>query len=405
MSQPVRYHALDAVRAVALLLGIVVHATVSFWPGFREARYPVTDDYSSPVMSGLYFVLHIFRMSLFFAIAGFFARLLFERLGAWGFVKNRLRRIALPFVVSLVVCLPLIGFAYIWANRKLGFTGVPDLSPPIPDPQMPPWGHLWFLYLLLVFYALWLAAWALRAFVDRRGSIPNLVERALGAMVAGRAGPLVLAAPAAVAMYYAEWWIPWQGIPAPIMGFIPNFPGALAYGTAFGFGWFLHRQTGWLELLKRDWSIYLVAAAILSAGAMALVGARPQLHVPDMAPLELGAYSAAYNVAGWCWIFGLIGAAVRFLESPSVRWRYLADASFFVYIIHLPISYLLSALMMRWPLHWGVKFTLIATLTATSSLLMYHYLVRSTFVGTFLNGRKYPRGSAAITSAPSTSPG
>ena len=405
MKSPARYHSLDALRAAALLLGIVVHATISFWPGFREARYPVTDDSSSAVMSGLYFILHVFRMSLFFAIAGFFAHVLFERLGTWGFVKNRLRRIALPFVVSLVVCLPVIGFAYIWANRRLGFTGPPDLSPPIPDPQMPPWGHLWFLYLLLVFYALWLGGRGLLAAVDRRGSITNLVERALGAMVASRAGPIVLAAPAAVVLYYAPWWIPWQGIPAPIMGFVPNFPGALAYGTAFGFGWFLHRQTGWLELLKRDWAVYLLAASILSAVSMVLVGAKPQLHVPDMAPLELAAFSAAYNVAGWCWILGLIGAAVRFLDRPSARWRYLADASFFVYIIHLPISYTLSSLMIRWPLHWSVKFILIVVLTATSSLLMYHYLVRSTFVGTFLNGRKYPRGYRAVTLAPSTSPG
>jgi hypothetical protein len=58
-----RYHSLDAVRAVALLLGIVVHATVSFWPGFRDAHYPVSDDYPSATLSGLYFVLHIFRIA------------------------------------------------------------------------------------------------------------------------------------------------------------------------------------------------------------------------------------------------------------------------------------------------------------------------------------------------------
>jgi glucans biosynthesis protein C len=75
-----------------------------------------------------------------------------------------------------------------------------------------------------------------------------------------------------------------------------------------------------------------------------------------------------------------------------------------VYIMHQPLSYLLSTLMMRWPLHWSVKFLLIAGLTAGITLAMYHYLVRSTFVGTFLNGRKYPR-QTRLTSAPSTSPG
>jgi len=391
MNKTERYYSLDVVRAVALLLGILLHGTVSFWPGFREANYAVSDDSSSATLSGLYFVLHIFRMSLFYVIAGFFAHGLLERLGVWGFVKNRLRRIALPFVVSLVVCMPLIVVAYFWAHHQLGTTGVPNLSPPIPDPQLPPWIHLWFLYLLLVLYALWLSLRALLAAVDRHGSIPHLVDRLLGALVASRCAAVALAAPTAVILYYAQWWIPWQGLPQPIMGFVPNFPAVLAFGTAFGFGWFLHRQTAWLELLKNDWAIYLVAAVALSAVSMSLVGARPQLHVPVVAPLERAAFAAAYNVACWCWIFGLIGAAVRFLGKPSARWRYLADASFFVYIVHLPVSYLLATLMMRWPLHWVFKYSAIVLLTTLIALTMYHYLVRATFVGQFLNGRRYPR--------------
>jgi glucans biosynthesis protein C len=386
-----RYHSMDAVRATALLLGIVLHATISFWPGFREANYPVADDFDSPVMSGLYFVLHIFRMSLFYAIAGFFSHVLFVRLGLWGFVKNRLRRVALPLVAGLVITLPLIVVAYFWAHRQRGTSGVPNLSPPIPDPQLPPWGHLWFLYLLLVLYVLWLGGRALLASVDRRGTIPSLIESVLDALMRSRVGPAALAAPAALAMYLASWWIPWQGIPQPIMGFVPNLPSVLAFGSAFGFGWFLHRQTGWLQFLKRDWAIYLAAAVVLTSVSMALVGASPQLHVPEMPMTERAAFAAAYNVGGWCWIFASIGGAVRFLDRPSARWRYLADSSFFVYIMHLPISYLLSTLMMRWPLHWIVKFALIVALTSSISFLMYHYLVRATFIGQFLNGRRYPR--------------
>src|SRR5690606_38625009 len=100
-----RFHAMDAARASALLLGVVLHATISFWPGFREANWPISDDSSSPFLASVFFVIHVFRMSLFFAIAGFFAHLLSERVGAWGFVKSRLRRIALPFVASVVVVL------------------------------------------------------------------------------------------------------------------------------------------------------------------------------------------------------------------------------------------------------------------------------------------------------------
>lgn len=400
MNDSRRYHSLDALRAVAMLLGIVVHATISFWPGFREGRYAVSDDSPSAVMSGLYFVLHIFRMSLFFAIAGFFARVLRERLGTRGFVKNRLRRIALPFVVALIVCTPVIIACYFWAHAQLGVKGLPTLSPPIPNPQPPYWIHLWFLYLLMVLYAITLGVRGLLSALDRRGHLVRYADRALGAMLASRTAPLVLAAPAAVVLHYTSWWIPWQGLPAPIMGLVPNFPGLLAYGLAFGFGWLLHRQPGRLEILRGDWAIYLVAALASTVTALVVVGAAPQLHVPHMTPFHRALFSVAYNVGGWCWILGLIGAATRFLDEPSARLRYLADASFTVYIVHLPVSYTMSTLVMRWPLHWAFKFVLIAGVTTLVSFSFYHLAVRSTFVGQFLNGRRKYGGWNSMPVAP-----
>jgi peptidoglycan/LPS O-acetylase OafA/YrhL len=117
------------------------------------------------------------------------------------------------------------------------------------------------------------------------------------------------------------------------------------------------------------------------------------------------AFAAAYSVALWCWCFACIGAALSFLDRPAPRWRYLADGSYWMYLIHLPIVWLLEAWMLRWPLSWLVKFPLVLTITAVLLLASYHYLVRGTFVGVFLNGRRYPRGRGLTTSAPSTSPG
>jgi uncharacterized membrane protein len=94
MTTPVeqhRFHHLDALRASALLVGIVLHAILSYMPGYREANWPLADDSTSIGLGILYYVIHLFRMSLFFLIAGFFARLLHQRLGARGLLKNRLR--------------------------------------------------------------------------------------------------------------------------------------------------------------------------------------------------------------------------------------------------------------------------------------------------------------------------
>ena len=68
-----RLPALDAVRAVALLLGIALHATLSFVPQAGPDAWPISDMQKSSELSVLMFVIHVFRMSAFFVVAGFLA--------------------------------------------------------------------------------------------------------------------------------------------------------------------------------------------------------------------------------------------------------------------------------------------------------------------------------------------
>ena len=93
MSTSHRLHGLDAVRAFALLLGVIFHAGFAFIPGLIPGIWAMNDRSPSVAISVLLFTAHIFRMSLFFFIAGFFARMMFDRKGARGFWSNRAKRI------------------------------------------------------------------------------------------------------------------------------------------------------------------------------------------------------------------------------------------------------------------------------------------------------------------------
>ena len=95
-----RLHALDAVRAYALLLGVVLHGAAAFLAGFPMPILLDTPSDGAPV---IYYVIHMFRMSAFFLIAGFFARVLVERRGVKAFVKDRAKRVALPLVLFSIV--------------------------------------------------------------------------------------------------------------------------------------------------------------------------------------------------------------------------------------------------------------------------------------------------------------
>ena len=101
------------------------------------------------------------------------------------------------------------------------------------------------------------------------------------------------------------------------------------------------------------------------------------------------AYGLAYCTASWCWMFGLVGAALRFLSRENAVMRYLADASYWMYLWHLPLVFALQAVVMHWHLHWSIKAPLILGVATALLLLSYRCLVRGTWVGLVLNGRRH----------------
>ena len=166
-----RLHGLDAVRGFALLGGVALHATMSFFPG--QQLWIVKDAAESVELSVVFYVLHIFRMTVFFLLAGFFGRLLFQRRGTGGFIKDRLKRIALPLVSFWPIVLTGIIACLIWAAIQANGGQVPANSPPPPPITVEtfPLTHLWFLYLLLIFYAGALLLRGLVVMIDRKGGM------------------------------------------------------------------------------------------------------------------------------------------------------------------------------------------------------------------------------------------
>jgi fucose 4-O-acetylase-like acetyltransferase len=68
-----RYHSLDALRAAMMLLGLVLHSAASYTRTPLRAAWPYHDTHNSIVFDLLLFFIHLFRMPIFFVVAGFFA--------------------------------------------------------------------------------------------------------------------------------------------------------------------------------------------------------------------------------------------------------------------------------------------------------------------------------------------
>ena len=97
-----RRHDLDALRAIAMLLGIVLHAALSF----ATIPWTVKDARQSGLFDVLFAGIHGFRMPLFFMLSGFFTAMLWRKRGLGGLIKQRLKRIALPLLIGCFSIVP-----------------------------------------------------------------------------------------------------------------------------------------------------------------------------------------------------------------------------------------------------------------------------------------------------------
>ena len=94
---------LDALRAGAMLMGIVLHASLSFFPSL----WIVTDRRQEPGFGILFSAIHGFRMPLFFVMSGFFSAMLLHRRGCKSLVLHRFKRVFLPLLLGMVTIVPL----------------------------------------------------------------------------------------------------------------------------------------------------------------------------------------------------------------------------------------------------------------------------------------------------------
>jgi peptidoglycan/LPS O-acetylase OafA/YrhL len=383
---------LDAVRAFALLLGIVFHASLSFVPVF--IGWAVMDVSTSSIVGIFLLISHSFRMELFFLIAGFFSHMTFHRKGSGTFFRSRLTRIAIPFVAGWFILRPLIvsswvmggesmrGEVNILGGLKTGFESLGQLPT-----GMFTGTHLWFLYYLLLFTAIALAS---RAVLSLAPGIYPMVSKRADALVAWVAGSrlswLVLSLVTAICLWYMDGW----GMDTPDKSLVPHWPVLIVYGGFFTLGWLLHRQQGLLEQFARLSKGRIALGALGIAVTIVLSSYQNDFGHPRLGLIRAG-FSFSYALMMWSLVSISIGLFKRFFDRQGKVVRYIADSSYWLYLIHLPVVVWLQIAFAELPFHWSFKLIAISLLTIGISIILYDLFVRSTLIGKVLNGRRRPR--------------
>jgi peptidoglycan/LPS O-acetylase OafA/YrhL len=381
-----RLHALDSLRAIMMLLGLVLHSAISYGTfDYGEAWSLKDPETTSPLFDLMVGYIHAFRMPVFFAIAGFFGALLFYERSPRAMVRNRLARIVYPFLVFVFLLWPPVVFAWVFTSSAMAGTTSPLVqavslfnNPFVFIPANPM--HLWFLDYLIVFS---FAGWFLGLLLRRSPAVSSRIRRVYELLMRSAAlRPFAFAALTFVVLYLIN--SPW---PEKTGGFLPAWQPLFNYFTFYLFGWLLygsrHLVTG---LTRYGWPLVIVASLLFLAKTVLADS------LGRVASMALNALTV------WCFVFGITGLFVRYFTNHSVTMRFVSDASYWFYLIHLPLTALGAGLLIGSGLPAGVKFVLVLGGTTVVCWVTYFYLVRSTFMGKFLNGRKYTR---ALSSVPS----
>jgi peptidoglycan/LPS O-acetylase OafA/YrhL len=344
-----------------------------------DLLWAVHDRATSPSLEWLFWWLHGFRLPLFFLLAGLFAVVLHDSRGAWGYLTQRGQRLLVPLLAACVFLLPLTfgvwcsgwlldGLCTLKEVRRMKFQ--PAIQAHLYGPA-----HLWFLEylsLLCLLYAAgrFLASW-------RRGK--SLFVKRSSDWLASPWRPLVLAVPAGVLL-----WVD----PGVVCGFhnsfLPEPSHLLYYGLFFTTGVWLARRRHDLTGLIPSSSLYL----LLSVPAFLATAFLLRPHLEGEPLTDPWGFAAAWSLFACLAMFGWLGLFIRLFSRESPALRYLADASYWIYLIHFPVVGLVQILLAQVPGPAAVKFLIVVVFAVAVGLGSYQRFVRYTFIGKVLHGAR-----------------
>jgi cbb3-type cytochrome oxidase subunit 3 len=377
-----RRHDLDWLRVIAFGVLIYFHAAVAFLP--QGIPMTINDTASIPLELMVVFFSQ-WRLALLFFVSGCGVHFALRKRDRSSFFRERSVRLLVPLLVGIILIVPPIVYLEKQFIGEFAGTFV-EFYPQFFSNGIYPsgnlsWHHFWFIAYLYLFCV---CGWpALRWLKGARGQ-------------------------AAVSSWVKKWLspggiylliLPLILIELPLRALFPGFRD-LIHDWASIFHWFIIFLAGYafanfpalLESANRHKWFSLGLAAITS---LLLIILYWQPHSNGLSPVFNGQISIPHYVlfvilrmiTVWAWILSCVGIAAYCLNRPSATLRYLNQAVYPFYCIHLLVLVGIEVWVL--PLDWSIvaKYLSITSLAIVITLLAYE-LIRRAFVLRLMFGLK-----------------
>jgi len=352
MTDRPRLFYLDNLRAFAIVMVIVLHASITYM-AFAPEWWYVLDPDRSELFTSLVLLVDVPNMPALFFVAGYFALPSLQRRGLDGFIREKLVRLAIPWIFAVIFLAPLVTYMiYVSRDNPMGY-----LEFWTTDFWGPMFQHAvyWFLGVLLACFLF--LAWVYAASTRLQASVPRVEQprgRLFVAFIALTAAGSILVSPS----YGLDDW-------QPLGWFLVVQPARIAFYVGyFVLGIYAERR-GWFsatgfrpDLGPWGWGCVLTGLAYLTFRMSGLPTTVPERAV------------AALLFAAFCLSAVIAGIAVfqKWLNGAGPAWRTLSANSFGIYYVHPLILYPLAYVLVDLPAPAVVKATILVLVTLAGSL-------------------------------------
>lgn len=371
---------LNGARAFASILVVVFHAAIPYmvspvplWIAHDTARHISVDL--------LVFWINGFVMPLFFLLAGMSIAKPAAQKPFLEFARQRAGRLTAIFLLALILIIPVLALGWaiglLWTER-LTMSSLSRLHIPDGLRQYIGPAHLWFLMYLLILSV----AWSAIARLASRSPVLAAIAQGNKAqgLLASAWAPLACAVPTAVLLGLDP------GAPFRLISsFVPDAGRLLNYSLFLVAGVWLANTPQACRALRTYAPRHLLIASAVFAGLFPLTLAFFGNRLEGTETIGMAALQAVFS---WTMVFGFLGGMIRWAGRPIESIRFGNEASFWIYLVHLPVVCIMQVVILPWELNPWIKLTIVSISGLVISLLTYEFCVRYSFLGSVIIGRR-----------------
>ena len=330
-----RRYDIDWLRVIAIGLLLIYHVAIGFQPWGVFIQFIQSDKSLEKLWIGMS-MINVWRIPFLFFVSGMGVFFALKKRNWKQLIKERTVRILVPFVFGTLVIVPV--HVLLWTDyysQDYQFQFNPS--------------HLWFLGNIFSYIILGLPL--LFGLYQQKDLIEKRLSRWLDhplklfVLTLPFLAEIALVQPESFETYALNWHGYFIGITAFLTGFI-----IMISGKPF-----------W-ETVKQWYPLYFIIAFGLY---------QIRVWVFD---LNASHYLMAFESV--CWILGVFGFGYRFLNKPSNLLKYLSQAAYPIYIIHMIWIYLASYYFFQLEMNTWHQLIIVSVITFLGSFISYHYIIR-----------------------------